>query len=302
MMTRTRVSKSMIDKVRRMSSQAICGAMAVAGLASVALPAQATTFNGFNDRFNLGRSAASGAVCEAKRGFEDPLISRGVRVWNVTCRGWSHSLGKLYQFPASKKDVAISAWRTALAATTDCNLTDAPAATPGVTAFKPVGCKTKPAGLDYVAYLPGTRLRAIAAEGMAPISDVLAAGLKFMSGATPEPQAVAEQGADVGRSRPSTSMRSVSPARLYNRQSGDAVKPIPAVRTGNSEMRKPSSQPLPVNRAEDPHRRPDAPKPCTISRSTCRIRDDLPRPTCTSNRLKPLRKRRGPMRRCRDWD
>ena len=199
MMTRMRVSNFLIDGLRRFSARALWGSVAVASLAIAALPTQATTFNGFNDRFNLGRSAASGAVCEAKRGFEDPLIAHGARVWNVTCRGWSHRLGKLYQFPASKTDVAVSAWRAALAAGADCNMTDPPKTVAGVTAFKPTSCKTKPAGLDYVAYLPGTRLRPLAAEGMAPIADVLAAGLKFMSGASPEPQAVAEQGADVGQ-------------------------------------------------------------------------------------------------------
>ena len=199
-MTRMPVLNSVFDDLRRLSSRAILGSLAVAGIASTALPTQATTFNGFNDRFNLGRSAASGAVCEAKRGFEDPLIAQGARVWNVTCRGWSHRLGKLYQFPASKADVAVTAWRAALSATADCSLTDAsPVAGRGVTTFKPVACKTKPGGLDYVVYLPGTRLPPLAAEGMAPIADVLAAGLKFMSRASPEPQAVAEQGADVGQ-------------------------------------------------------------------------------------------------------
>lgn len=190
-MTRSRTS------ISRLSGKLV--GLALVGLTVAALPARATTFNGFNDRFNLGRSAASGAVCEAKRGFDDPLISQGVRVWNVTCRGWSHRLGKLYQFPASKVDAAARAWRAALDATADCDLADAPVQTPGVAKFKPVRCKTKPGGLDYVAYLPGPRLRSVAAEGMAPIADLLAAGLKFMSGAAPEPQAVAEQGADVGQ-------------------------------------------------------------------------------------------------------
>ncbi len=191
MMNQARALYSMIAR--------LLGGLAVVGLTAAALPVHAAGFNGFNDRFNLGRSAASGAVCEAKRGFDDPLISQGVRVWNVTCRGWSHSLGKLYQLPASKVEAARTAWRAALAAQANCDFAGASTATPGVASFKPIACKTKAAGLDYVAFVPGSKLRPVAAQGMAPIADLLAAGLKFMVGATPEPQAVAEQGADVGQ-------------------------------------------------------------------------------------------------------
>ena len=189
----------MIGGLKRFATKRSLRGAAFAGVIASAGPVYAVNFNGFNDHFNLGRSAASGAVCEAKRGFEDPLIAQGVRVWNVTCRGWSHRLGKLYQFPASKTGVAETAWHAALAASADCDLANAPRETPGVVSFKPVKCKTKPGGLDYVAYLPAVRVRPVAGEGMAPIADLLAAGLKFMAGAAPEPQAVAEQGSDVGQ-------------------------------------------------------------------------------------------------------
>ena len=198
-MTDKRRSALMAGGLKRFAAEQSWGGMAVAGLIATAGSAHAVNFNGFNDHFNLGRSAASGAVCEAKRGFEDPLIAQGVRVWNVTCRGWSHRLGKLYQFPASKTQVAEAAWRAALAVSADCDLANAPRETPGVVSFKPVKCTTKPGGLDYIAYLPAVRLRPVAAEGMAPIADLLAGGLKFMAGAAPEPQAVAEQGSDVGQ-------------------------------------------------------------------------------------------------------
>ena len=198
-MTDRRVSMFTVGGLKRLVAKQSSAGLAAFSLIASANPVHAVNFNGFNDHFNLGRSAASGAVCEAKRGFEDPLISQGVRVWNVTCRGWSHRLGKLYQFPASKTAVAEAAWRAALAASADCDLTNAPRETPGVLSFKPVKCKTKPGGLDYVAYAPAVRVRPLAGEGMAPIADLLAAGLKFMAGAAAEPQAVAEQGSDVGQ-------------------------------------------------------------------------------------------------------
>ncbi len=170
--------------------------LALFGFVAAAPAARAASFNGFNYHFNLGRSAASGAVCEVKRGFEDPLIAQGARVWNVTCRGWSQRLGKLYELPASKTARADAAWRAALAFTADCDFAGS-AASGGP--LKPTACKTRSGGLDYVAFAPSAHSRALAGEGMAPIADLLAAGLKFMAGAAPEPQAIAEQGADVGQ-------------------------------------------------------------------------------------------------------
>jgi len=168
-------------------------------LSASAMSAQAKPFDGFNEHFNLGRSAKSGVVCEAKRGFDDRLISTGARVWNVTCRGWSQQLGKLYQLPSSHTGTAEAAWRTALATTADCDFANAAPGTPGVSTFNPSACKTKAGGLDYVAFQPGRHPSPLAGEGMAAIADLLAGGLKYMAGAAPEPQAVAEQGADVSQ-------------------------------------------------------------------------------------------------------
>jgi hypothetical protein len=144
-------------------------------------------FNGFNERFNLGRGAASGAVCEAKRGFDDPLVGQGARVWDVTCRGWSKRLGELYLFPGPGGARTQTAWRASLASRADC------ASGGGV-----LSCKTKPAGLDYAVVTADPSGPKAAGEGLAGISDLLAAGVRFLQGRTGEPAAVAEVSASVG--------------------------------------------------------------------------------------------------------
>ena len=107
-------------------------------------------FDGFNPHFNLGQ-ATNGAVCEATRGFDGPLVDRGGRVWNVTCRGWSNTLGNLYLFPASKARGAEATWRKLLAARTDC-VSDKvrPTSQPGLGEKR--SCRTLAANLSYVVY------------------------------------------------------------------------------------------------------------------------------------------------------
>ena len=51
--------------------------------------------------------------------------------------------------------------------------------------------------MDYVAFAPSDHGRPVAAQGLAAIADVLATGLRFISGSEPEPAAIAEQSADV---------------------------------------------------------------------------------------------------------
>src|ERR1700677_5147199 len=94
-------------------------ALAASSPAGAATMAHGKRFDGFNPHFNLGQ-AANGAVCEATRGFDGPLVDKGGRVWNVTCRGWSNTLGNLYLFPASKAARVEATWRKLLAARTDC--------------------------------------------------------------------------------------------------------------------------------------------------------------------------------------
>ena len=164
------------------------GALAF-GLTALATAAAAAPFDGFNEHFNLGRSAATGAVCEAKRSFEDPLVRSGARVWNVTCRGWSQRLGAIYVFKGLQAGRLASSWRTALDGRADCEASAA--ATRGVGGA--LKCSTKSDKLDYVAFTaPGS-----AAEGRAAIADLLASGLRYVSGRTPEPDAIAEQSSDV---------------------------------------------------------------------------------------------------------
>ncbi len=145
-------------------------------------------FNGFNERFNLGRGAASGAVCEARRAFDDPLAGQGARVWDVTCRGWSQRLGKLYLFPGPGGARAQAAWRAGLASRADC----------GTAGGGVQSCKTKPAGLDYVVVTADPSEPKAAGEGLAGISDLLRVGVRFLKGRTGEPAVVAEVSASVG--------------------------------------------------------------------------------------------------------
>ncbi|MGZ3376125.1 MAG: hypothetical protein ACXU8S_05975, partial [Phenylobacterium sp.] len=64
------------------------------------------------DLIPLGRSAASGAVCEAVRDYDDPVVQgQGRRGWNIHCRGWDVNLGRIYVLPNA---AAESAWSQAL--------------------------------------------------------------------------------------------------------------------------------------------------------------------------------------------
>ncbi len=154
-------------------------------------------FDGFKPQFNLGQ-AGNGAVCEAKRGFDGPIVDRGGRVWNVTCRGWSNTLGTLYLFPASKARASEIAWRRLLASRTDCDPVAGNAAKVPAIGVK-VSCKTKAAGLAYVVFRSVGGGRVIAAEGRAPIEDVLVKGVRFLSGTVREPDAIDKQTAAVSQ-------------------------------------------------------------------------------------------------------
>jgi CHAT domain-containing protein len=152
-------------------------------------PPTGRPFNGFNERFNLGRGAASGAVCEARRAFDDPLAGQGARVWDVTCRGWSQRLGKLYLFPGPGGARTQAVWRAGLASRADC----------GSGGGGVQSCKTKPAGLDYAVVTADPAGPKAAGEGLAGVSDLLAVGVRFLEGRTSEPAAVAEVSASVGK-------------------------------------------------------------------------------------------------------
>jgi hypothetical protein len=186
----------MFDGVARWckrSTAAVLTVAAMAGVCSTALAAKPQRFDGFKPQFNLGQ-AANGAVCEAKRGFDGAIVDRGGRVWNVTCRGWSNTLGSLYVFPTSKIRGAESAWRAALATRTNCK--------PGGKrefGLEKAACATKVAGLGYVVYRGTAGGQVIAAEGRAPIEDVLLKGARYLAGQVPEPQAIDKQTAAVSQ-------------------------------------------------------------------------------------------------------
>ena len=180
-------------------SAALAAMVALAGATSAeaAATVHGKRFDGFNPHFNLGQ-AANGAVCEATRGFDGVLVDQGGRVWNVTCRGWSNTLGSLYLFPASKAGRAEAAWRKLLAARTDCVSGKVRSTMePGLGEKR--SCKTLAASLSYVVYRSTGGGRVIAAEGRAPIDDVLAKGVRFLSGKLPEPDAIDKQSAAVSQ-------------------------------------------------------------------------------------------------------
>ncbi len=174
---------------RRAAGALLALILAAAGAAT----AKPERFDGFKPQFNLGQ-ASNGAVCEAKRSFDGLVVDHGGRIWNVTCRGWSNTLGNLYVFPASSARRAESAWRTILTGRTDCK--PGGVATAGVTKS---ACATKAASLAYVVYRGAVGGQVVAAEGRAPIEDVLLKGVRYLSGQIPEPMAIDKQTAAVSQ-------------------------------------------------------------------------------------------------------
>ena len=149
------------------------------------------------DDFALGQSARSGAVCKAVRDWDDPLAARaGLRAWQVMCRGWTQTLGRIYAFHDDGR-AAATAWRVSLAERAECE--------PGVAADDPVltktrlaACKSKPLGVSYVVYEAHDGRDVIAAEGYAAIADVLATGVKVALGRSKPPAATSQQTANLG--------------------------------------------------------------------------------------------------------
>src|SRR4051794_6140211 len=118
-------------------------ALAIAALATVggASPADAAP----RDDFALGQSARSGAVCKAVRDFDDPLAAQvGRRAWQVTCRGWTQTLGHIYYFQQRPED-GHAAWLKALGARADCAF-DKALEVKAVAGAAMFACKSKPVG------------------------------------------------------------------------------------------------------------------------------------------------------------
>jgi CHAT domain-containing protein len=183
-------------KLERMSRAA---AGVLAGLA-LALGAgvgavDAKGFTGFNNDFNLGFSTTG--VCKGDRNFDDPLTGNSVHAWDVTCRGWSSKLGRIYLFGGASPDALPAAWRAALAKRATCDFAAAKPAT-GLAGSRNVPCKLVGTNLDYVVLISPSRRGLILAEGRAPVADALGTAIKFMSGAIEEPAATAQEKEGIG--------------------------------------------------------------------------------------------------------
>ena len=167
-----------------MISRRLIGTLAVAlaftGLASTG---QAQTRA---DLIPLGRSSASGAVCEAVRDYDDPVVQGvGRRAWNVRCRGWEVSLGRLYVLPGPGEQAL---WTDALGKRATC--TDGKAQTlTGLGSVTRSPCRMTSGKAAYVAYRAKKGAALYAAEGASQIADVLETGLRVVSGAAKPPKA-----------------------------------------------------------------------------------------------------------------
>ncbi|MBW8816477.1 MAG: CHAT domain-containing protein [Caulobacterales bacterium] len=138
------------------------------------------------DLIPLGSSGASGAVCQAFRDYDDPVVqAQGRRAWNIRCRGWEGSLGRLYALP---KAADAGVWQAALSNRAAC--TDPKSqAVDGVGPVTRRACRTSSGKAPYLAYDARKGGGVYAAEGAAQIADVLETGLKVISGAAKPPKA-----------------------------------------------------------------------------------------------------------------
>jgi CHAT domain-containing protein len=149
------------------------------------------------DDFPLGQSARSGAVCTAVRDWDDPVgAGSGRRAWQVTCRGWSQTLGHIYYFP-NGADAAVAAWRKALDERATCEF-DKKIDVSTVAGASTYACKAKPLGGSYVVFDARAGGGAVTAEGYGPVADVLATGANVVLGRAKPPAAITKQTANLG--------------------------------------------------------------------------------------------------------
>ena len=139
------------------------------------------------DLIPLGQSGASGAVCQAVRDYDDPVVqAAGRRAWNIRCRGWEGSLGRLYALPKAS-DTGV--WETALQTRAECDSAARSETVAGLGAVNRRACRSAAGKAPYLAYASGKGGSLYAAEGPAQIADVLETGLKVISGAMKAPAA-----------------------------------------------------------------------------------------------------------------
>jgi CHAT domain-containing protein len=142
------------------------------------------------DLIPLGRSAASGAVCEAVRDYDDPVVqAQGRRGWNIHCRGWDVNLGRIYVLPNA---AAQSAWSQALATRATCAAPKSETIT-GLGAVDRRACHAASSNATYLTYGAKKGGGLFVAEGASQIADVLETGLKVVSGAAKPPKAAEVQ-------------------------------------------------------------------------------------------------------------
>jgi len=174
----------------------------------------------------LGRSAASGAVCQAVRDYDDTLVQAARRrAWNVRCRGWEGSLGRLYALP---KAADAGDWQAALATRAACAEGKSETVA-GLESVNRRACRSTGGHAPYLAYDARKGARLYAAEGAAQIADVLEAGLRVVAGAAKPPAAselqtsaasaeiAADFGGATGGLARSQAAAAVDPARLRSR-------------------------------------------------------------------------------------
>lgn len=158
---------------------ALGGAIVLLGFASAA-SAQTRA-----DLIPLGRSAVSGAVCEAVRDYDDPVVqAQGRRGWNVHCRGWDVTLGRLYILPNAAGETA---WAEALAARATCAEPKSETIT-GLGSVARRACHAAGSNATYLSYGAKKGQGLFAAEGASQIADVLETGLRVVSGAAKPPK------------------------------------------------------------------------------------------------------------------
>ena len=137
------------------------------------------------DLIPLGRSAASGAVCEAVRDYDDPVVQAvGRRGWSIRCRGWEASLGRLYVLPNAAGEAA---WTQALAARAEC-AAPKPETLAGLGSVSRRACHATNSNATYLSYGAKKGRAVFAAEGASQIADVLETGLRVVAGAAQPPK------------------------------------------------------------------------------------------------------------------
>jgi CHAT domain-containing protein len=163
-------------------------AAAALACASLATPASARIAP---DKFPLGQSSQSGAVCQAVRNDDAPgAQARGARAWDIVCRGWDAPLGALFAY-SYQGDRAVDAgggWPKSLAKDKVTCAASRAAPVQGLTRAQRADCKAFDAQVGYLAYSGMSGDRAVAAQGYPQIADVLETGLRVVGGVADAPK------------------------------------------------------------------------------------------------------------------